>query len=1150
MQRSLNVYFSNRIERLFEELKLSLFEDTDPFTKRFIIVPSPAMKTWLMINMAKDKELRIAGGVKITTLEVGFRDWIATLSINTDFPKKISELELSLTLEVYIKKIAANYSMLPHEDKELWRPLLFYLLGTDEVPEGMRLKKREQRKILALASKLANLFAIYAKYGRGMLKKWKNSKTDEWQIALWKMCINEVFPDKCEWKKDNVAIHLFGISFLSELDYELLLSLSKTIPANYYLLSPCHLFWSDILSDRECKNFIRYWEGKKIPETNREALEALLYDKNSLLANLARVGREMARQIEGSHVLTKEIYEIPKSLLEQERYMKLASCDLLTSDTDKNLTLLDSLQGDLLFMRNPAFDLKLNFEKDSSIQLLAACTPMREVQIVYDTILSIIHKHNSSQEKVYPEDVIVMAPDIIVYEPFIKAVFSQNEVDLNYQMSDLNISLREPEIRGLLQLIHLAGSRWEVSSVLQLFENPSFQEKHRISLDDMLKIETWVRSADVRWGKDPSHRKEALERDLEESCRIDPNPAGTWKQATDRLLLGMAMCVSEENDTRELSTIPIDTIEASEAPLFGRWMKLMRSLSSDLEILSNGSVMTLKEWSLYIKCLLECYLVIEETPACRRLFDFLQEFSLGKETHEEAFSFLTIQYHLEAFLQKERSEYREVNLHAIRFCSMLPMRALPAKVIILMGMNEGNYPRTDGSDTLNLLKNEKEKDYCPTRPDFDRYLFLETILSARNYYLISYCTHSKEDGKELAPSLLVSELLAYLDGGYTIDGQPVSKTIHKTFPFNPYDKKLFENDSILSSYSEMYYRASLARYNKKNELPKHSFLKNFSSASVSPSNEVTFLNLKQLERFAKDPIGAYFRETLGIFLKDEEDSLKNDEENFVISNLEKYFINKNSIRYSLEHTLELAEKKGILPVGPFREYSIQNAVQDALQLIKHMRRSNVSSTQIFKIKFSETERKPFLSENGDWHLPPIVCAYGNSQIKIIGELSDISSSGMLSIKEAKAEKIVELWPQYLVFCCLIRKYALPIEGNLLFLKDGQTKVPFFEDPFPLLEQFVSYYFHSLINPSPLIPVWIPEILENDPQKFQVKIRQSLDAGNQYFFNNCFKWMARDSTLPDSDIILKEWNQMARTIFGEVFRYWGGGKKGAVEEVEG
>ena len=132
---------------------------------------------------------------------------------------------------------------------------------------------------------------------------------------------------------------------------------------------------------------------------------------------------------------------------------------------------------------------------------------------------------------------------------------------------------------------------------------------------------------------------------------------------------------------------------------------------------------------------------------------------------------------------------------------MLPMRAIPAKTIALMGMNENSFPRPDSRLSLNLMKENPSCDYCPSRTDYDRYLFLEALLSARQYFILSYTNYAASDGKEQAPSLLVTELMSYIDQAYKIENQKVSETLVYTHPYRSFDHHYFSHDGHFKNYS-------------------------------------------------------------------------------------------------------------------------------------------------------------------------------------------------------------------------------------------------------------------------------------------------------------------------------------------------------------
>ena len=73
----------------------------------------------------------------------------------------------------------------------------------------------------------------------------------------------------------------------------------------------------------------------------------------------------------------------------------------------------------------------------------------------------------------------------------------------------------------------------------------------------------------------------------------------------------------------------------------------------------------------------------------------------------------------------------------VSFCTLLPMRSIPFRVVCLLGMNDGDYPRRQTGNSLDLMQYHRQKG-DRSRHDDDRYLFLEALLAAQDYFYISY----------------------------------------------------------------------------------------------------------------------------------------------------------------------------------------------------------------------------------------------------------------------------------------------------------------------------------------------------------------------------------------------------------------------------
>src|SRR5262249_45246047 len=141
------------------------------------------------------------------------------------------------------------------------------------------------------------------------------------------------------------------------------------------------------------------------------------------------------------------------------------------------------------------------------------------------------------------------------------------------------------------------------------------------------------------------------------------------------------------------------------------------------------------------------------------------------------------------------TRYKETNLQTIRFCSLLPSRAVPAKVVVLMGMEEGSFPRIEIPLSFDLLQNNPRADFCPTRSEMDRFIFLEALLSARQKIIFTYQCKNLEDYKEQGPSLLIDELLNAIAQGYEV------LVPHQIHLLNRFDPLYFRANSPYRNFS-------------------------------------------------------------------------------------------------------------------------------------------------------------------------------------------------------------------------------------------------------------------------------------------------------------------------------------------------------------
>lgn len=1134
----MNIFFSNRVESLYERLKEDLFSSPfSPFSRRLVIVPSPAMKSWLMIRLARDPECGIAAGMEVSYLDDSLAT-IASLSRHVVAPLP-SKLELSLAIEVEIHRVMLEAEATDGEELALWGPLLHYLKGTS---------RRKERRVAALAEKLADLFVQYGRYGSTMLQDWERREQSGWQQQLWRrLCrtlgltaatFSPLPPPSALYSPAPLQVYLFAMSFLSSQQHRFLQKTSELVPVNYYLLSPCMAFWSDIKTDKESWQLREVWKKQGASDEQQQALDEFLRDRNPLLANFGKLGREMAAMVEQSDAAASEGYILPGAVQNLTYYDNSAGLSAEFDDTRSTLTLLDAVQADMALLRNPDKTSPITLDpSDRTIQLHMAATPLREVQALYDTIMRLIASHADDPAPLCPGEIVVMAPDIMEYDPYIRSVFGANDSALDYQIMDIRTPERSTFIQAFLHLLALPLGRWDAASLHELWEHPAFQYKHGLVGEDVHKIWQWIKDAGVIWGHDVAHRDDMLKRD---HCTRGMPPeatGGTWEFGISRILAGLVTTV--EGDPEEgasLRVLPLESAGSGKPELVGKWLALLKALRSDINPLSDGTKMTVDEWGGYLKCLCEAWLspvpCSGEESEIATLYSLFDSFKrAAKSVGNETYPFTTIRKHLETALNEQTSSYREHRLQAIRFCSMLPMRAIPAQVVALLGMHEGAFPRLEPSLSLDLLKGNPLADYRPSRPDFDRYLFLEALISARRCLVISYLGYSAKDAKEQGPSLVVSELMGYLDKAYRLGDRLPSQTITVTHPYNAFDKRCFEKDSPCRSYSQGQFKAAQAYYHHEKQ-PPHSFIKEFAADQTEkpPTAEEfgseVLLTIRQLNAFARDPIKNHFNKTLGMYIEEEGSHRLKSEEDFLLSSKDTGTFKAEALKQPLSHLLNLEEKRGTLPHGIFKQLAITNLKEEVEEIHEKLGQLQVTPNQSITIDLSETCSHPLKDYAGNWVIPPLEIPLSEDvTVKITGQLHGVTPQGLITYGSCNNRDLIKRFPEYLVFDAILKKYPIPAKREILFAKDGKAHRFTGEDSEKTLQQYLLYYFSSQRHISPLVPEWCEKIVGGDLEELKKQV------GNQTY-NDCINWMTPDAPLPRTEILWENWNPLAVHLFSE------------------
>ena len=208
---------------------------------------------------------------------------------------------------------------------------------------------------------------------------------------------------------------------------------------------------------------------------------------------------------------------------------------------------------------------------------------------------------------------------------------------------------------------------------------------------------------------------------------------------------------------------------------------------------------------------------------------------------------------------------------SLTFSTLMPMRAIPFKRIYLLGLNDGDYPRSRMRDDFDLMAH----DYRPgdrSRRDDDRYLFLEALLSAREALYLSWVGRDIRNNSELPPSVLLSQLMDLLDSGWQHPGgKAVSKALCHSYPLQPFSPQYF--NGALSTYAHEWQAA---------HQPALAL-----SAASDVEVEYPLLSLRLLDDFLANPCRHYLQQRFKTRFYHAE-LASEDSEPFVLDTLQLY----------------------------------------------------------------------------------------------------------------------------------------------------------------------------------------------------------------------------------------------------------------------
>lgn len=873
-----------------------------------------------------------------------------------------------------------------------------------------------------LALRIADTFDQYTLFRPNLLESWGSvnipSEPNElWQSILWNRlnldCEGEhraVLLDRyCQTLSSGKIsssifpqrISLFGISYLPPYHLQILDATASMTDVHLYLLSPSSEYWGDLLGRRELA---------KLRKSNRDQL--CDYEGNALLASWGTLGREFVDEI-------LDLQNVQEN-----------DADLYNEPPRDNL--LHCLQADILTLHTSGPSKKNEISHHDSSLVLASChSPLREVEVLYDRLLHILD-HDLSIE---PRNILVMTPDIELYAPYITTVFGgvlQHNLRIPYSIADRFI-VNQGTVAPLLQnLLQLQGSRLTSVQLFDLLSSELLKKRFDIDDNELDNIRKWLEETAIRWGMDERTRYD---------LGLPSYRENSWRAGLERLLLGYAMC-EHDNNLFE-SILPFDNMEGNNPLTLAKLLDFIDAIETIKSSLA--SPRTLSAWCDELRAILHKMIVNDEN-SCDELNIINELFSqLQVLENDSGYTEPVSLSVMRSWLSKELQNCQQnIGFLAggVTFCAMLPMRSIPFKVIALLGLSDGAFPRQSRTSSFDLIAKNRLPGDRSLRNE-DRFLFLEALLSARNSLYISFVGQSMADGSDIPPSVMVSELLDAIDRSYkftnSLSAQERLVVKHRLQPFSRY---YFTGKSDLFSYST----ENLAAVNKS------LLSKNFMTQPLTPPpDEMRELTLVQLLRFFSNPAAYFLQNRLGIKLQELQKSLE-EREPFDSEGLRDYFLKSELLEAILakqtpDNMYACLKAQGLLPPASHGALVFEKRY---LELVP------------FAEKIQQLQNKQI-------QLNPLDIDLELQNFRITGCLQQIYSNNMFIYRYAslKGKDLISAWIEHL-FLNVKSKKDYPTE-TVLIMKDSIQKFTAVDNATEILTSLLQLYWQGLSSPLSYFP---------------------------------------------------------------------------------
>ncbi|MFP6790332.1 MAG: exodeoxyribonuclease V subunit gamma [Thalassolituus sp.] len=1090
------LYHSNDLDVL-KGIMLVLMREQPlgPLAREAILVQSQGMAHWLKLQLADGLGIAAQVDFPLPSSYV----WTVFNQLKPELPER-SHFDKQAMAWKLMRLLPALVSDPEHGG--LFAPVKHYL---EHDEQGI--------KCYQLAHKIADVFDQYLVYRPDWLLAWErgDDKVDDtdvssqpWQPHLWRALVAdskalgnsldhrarllEQLSDLVGQHPERLAsmpkrLFVFGIAALPGSYWQVLNAISDHIDVHFFLLNPCRNFWGDIVDDRRQARILR-----QQPEA-AEYLER----GNPLLASWGRLGRDFLTLVhdgaEDGRVTDVEAWVDPATVESGLPMLKQIQADILELFDRQALAYGEEALTHSQFKQMVAAN-------DTSVQFVAGHSALREVQRLHDQLLAWL----SADATLHPRDIVVMVPDIDLYAPYIDAVFASAPEGqrIPWAIADQSMVSENPLLDSVISLMGLADSRLLLTDVQDWLDVAAIRRRFDIDESELDTLRDWFERAQIRWGLDGNHRQQLGLPNFEQN---------SWRKGLRQLLLGLML--PDINSTSGEATHwqgdwPVSAVEGNAAELLGKLLSFVDALENWQHFFSQSH--NVDEWLSALPQLLnDLYLPdLDDTMTLQRVRDAIERWrqELADAAYDGDLPAAVIKTWFNEQLGQQGGWQRFLT-GPVNFCTLMPMRSIPFKIVCMIGMNDQDYPRQVTPIGFDLMVSGKSRRGDRSRRDDDRYLFLEALCSAQEKLYISYRGRDSRENSELQPSVLVSELIDYICDGFCLadcTDLPARKSreqmhnwLIEELPLQPFSSAVYQPTHPRSVVSHHPLWAAVANVGAQ-AVDANRAAQAFLTAPLNiPADlDTRTVAWKDIKEALLKPSAFFLRRRLKADLNLYWQQHTN-EEPFNLDGLERYKLRNQLVDQALAghdaNVFEFTQQQqalGHLPVNNIGQVHGEGLVEDVAELIEALQ-SHLAA--------------PAESRSLSVECEALIPNVGLTTTTIEGELQQVFAGRLLHYRvgDIRGSHLLSLWLDlvFIVACDDGSDAGSKITGADIFgynkkLLEQHLSAPSHAEAVAYVQQCLALYWQHWCEPSDQLPDILWTLLKNDEEKHDKIIVEQLN----------------------------------------------------------